>query len=526
MVILDKVCYMYKKKLFIGLGVICFLTGCAGAPTFQKMAFVTYSEENIEFIENNNDATVKWLYKIDPAKKPIKKSETKKESLSGLPYIIDSAPIVCENSLLIFKSGSMLELNPITSEITKRINLIKDLKMNAVLDRYVPDPDGKVFSFAYNRGMSKYVFVKNDNDVLIQKHGGANTGRQFLEYHKGRIIQRPEFAKTVAALDAFTGKIIWIQPVSNSGGRAGIKENIRKGVGPKKDYEYADIRDVVFDRQNELICVLYQTRQNNFYIEAYNFSDGTVKWAKRITPRYEGNNSKVIFTKYENKILLIEKKKAWREGELSSSLNRIYEIQNGNEIGEFEGIINLANKVDKGVLFFEKDSGIPHVFDFDVKNKKKMKIELQDNLSFVRQVENKYLVFKPMISDRTVRQIREDEHVFYASRYGKVICVDKDSYVVLWESKIESQPARPTVYEDDKLIVIGDPLGNGLSSHMAIISEENLASQAAIINIENGKNILKAKVNDGMIARIAVLNNMAFIKTLKGNMFALKWDQK
>ncbi len=508
-------------KNLIKIVAFLFLTGCVSRIAIQDMAYVIPMEEEIEFLVNNTAATVKWKRAINPSKRIILKAKSNSNESAGEYYLIDSSPAVGEEEIFVPKNGELLGLKPKTEDVIHRYNVKKILKKDVVMDDFILDAKEPVFSFAYHGGVKKYITFSGSKPI-VQKYGRGESSVQFVEFHKGKLILGNLIKHgTINLLNPFKEKWLWKQPKIHS-----LKDDLKKMIKGEKGAGliYDRLVDVVFSRKDEIIIGLFSTKDKNWFIEAYSFQNGKSLWTKKLVPGFTGDDLDARLMEYKNVVVLVEFPHKWDGKQLISTMNQVLNIADGVRIGTFKGIVNFAKRIDGGIYFTNRENK-GYIFSFASRESKEVALRGMNILYGLNQIKEKWLYFNSENSSGTARSLENRKPLFAVKGYNQIRAVRAGEKTPLWSLLLSPQTQLPVIYEEEGIIAIGDPLGQGRESHLAYIQGTDLSDTALLIDGNGGKILWKAKIKDGKIARLAVWKNMAFIKTLKGNLFAVEWPQ-
>jgi hypothetical protein len=492
---------------------VFILTGCAGIPTIQNMSSIPTSKETIQLLENNSGATVKWQIEVSPAKTVVLPGSYSGSDRDGNRlYIVDPTPIVLKERIFVSSEGSLLSLEPTSGNVIRRYEVKEIFNADVVVDEYVDDPSGDVFSFAFNYELEKYVLYKGDSEVLVQRYGRGDSSQEFLDYHKGKLLVGSSFSG-IFVLNTFSDGKIWSRPGRSMG----------------KALQYQRLEAMRFDREREVICALFLAKKGNYFLEAYKFINGESLWKKDILTHFPGQKARTGIFLYKDKLVFTEGL-ADNNNQAVYPINKTFDILTGQEGPAFEGIYGMGWRDVEGSLYYiryDRDKarwrGFVQDYAPGAGEPREMGIEGMDSAFGVKQVKDRFIYFSSQAGEMG-STVSPDDRDVHLSGYNGIGAADSNTLKAIWHVDLGRQKAMPTLYEKENVIVLGDPLGKGKTSDLAWLYDERLTDTGLVMDLQTGKVLWKAKIDGGRIARMTVWNNIAFIKTLSGNLFAVQWD--
>ncbi len=489
--------------------------GCSSLPTLQRMAYLPRVQETIGFTENNSGAEVTWTRQVNPAKSALPKAPSANDA--GPLYVIESAPIVAKDKLFIHDGGNIVELDPQSGKVNSQHDLGKLFNTDVVVDEYREDPAGNAFSFAYNYEFEKYVLLKDNAEVAVQRYGRGDSPVDFLEYHRGKLIVGTPDAR-LFLFDAFSDTLLWIQPIQS------MKEG-RQSLKPPTDFHYQRLAAVVFDKDSELLCALYQTKRKNYFLEAYNFADGKSLWKKSLASHFPGQDTAAKIFLHHGKLVVTETP-LHESPTTVNPINHLLEMRTGQEVLDFQGVYGVGWRGGKDSIYYARYDRETREWQglFRQGNagaEQRVTVENLDPSFGIQEIADGF-IYLTRHGGETNAVITTDDGKVHLSGFDGIGKTGLD-FAPRWHVNVGSQKALPAVYEKEGVLVLGDPLGNGKTSDLVWLDEAQLSDTVTAIDIRSGKVLWKATVPGGKIARVAVWENMAFIKTLHGTLFAVRW---
>ena len=120
----------------------------------------------------------------------------------------------------------------------------------------------------------------------------------------------------------------------------------------------------------------------------------------------------------------------------------------------------------------------------------------------------------------------------YYSKDGKYIhYVDRSNMKIIWSSGIDISLLDKLPYSVNDYFAFDIPITthNELGKRTYILDSSGFTDTTYVADVKTGKILWKARIegdNPIVVRTVLARNNMAFIKTAAGNVFAVKWENK
>lgn len=496
-------------KILCVLFILVASIGCSGIPVINDWKSVAADKENIEFLINYTNAKIIWNENVDSAKVFPDRAKTnlpfKLENQAEIVYLVDGSPILVDDEIYVQKKGIILVLNKIDK--TVKDNYLLDFPV--LIDGFDNYIDEVVIPFITGDFKQSYFIINKDKKESRILSKVSKTDKIYYKYTEHRIISAIYGNINASIGTVYIGNVDKLLFSFPEKGFNGLRNEI---TGKGDHFNVRSLISVLV--KDNILMGLYLKRDDNYFLVGFDINKGEVLWTRLVKRHYDPVEETTLFAFVnQDKVILTEI--SMKTSQIKDIFTTIVDIKTGDEFGVVKGAAyNGLNEVKDKLFYWWYDNNnnkiVTQFFNYSTKTIQDVKLPKINPLFGIIQIKD-YLYYVG------------GDFGIDSKQYDTIYCINKETGQIKWSAKIGKRTILPVINKDS--IYVGDPLGKGNIANCNALTDEDLNEDAIVLEAETGKILWQAKIsNNGKITRMIVDVDKAYIKTLKGNLFAIEWE--